>query len=484
LSERPISEFWKTQDRKAGKNPAASPHNRGEQTGPREDSSDNDGLYDPDEALWDPEVKPDQKANPKQLPVKLPRREPNQALATEIDSPAPVLRQMTQFAALNDITFLQALPQRTRGRSWAGLIWFALFVITPIVLATYYYYRVASDQYVAEFRFTVKDATAQGANTVGAASNGLLAILGSSGSTNTNNYIVVDYLTSMEAIQALQQRINIVDLYSKPSIDTWSRFNRLLPIESFARYWQYALTAHFDPVTGIASARVRAFSPQDALLIANTMVKLSEDLVNEIAIRSQKDAVRFSQGEVDKAEQRLRQIRDRLTEYRNRVGVIDPSTSVVASAATLIQTLRATLATQEAQLATMMRQNLLPTAPTVIVLKNQIQSTKEQISGLERSVGKNTEGASLSKIMGEYEQLDLERQFAQTMVTGALQALDQARANAAAQHLYITPYVRPTLPTTSTYPQRAVSVLKVAAIAIVLWLIGLLAVRSVRERFA
>ena len=49
---------------------------------------------------------------------------------------------------------------------------------------------------------------------------------------------------------------------------------------------------------------------------------------------------------------------------------------------------------------------------------------------------------------------------------------------------YITPYVRPTLPTTSMYPQRVFSVLKVALIAIVLWLIGMLAVRSVRERFS
>ena len=242
------------------------------------------------------------------------------------------------------------------------MIWFALFVITPIVLATYYYYRVASDQYIAEFQFTVKDATAQGANTAAAASNGLLAILGSSGSTDPNNYIVVDYLTSMEAIQALQQRIAIVKkicIPSRASIPGCNDFNQSLPLKSFARYWQHVVTATFDPVTGIALARVRAFSPQDALLIANTMVKLSEDLVNEIALRSQKDAVRFSQGEVDKAEQRLRQIRGlRLTEYRNRVGVIDPNTSVVASAATLIQTLRATLAAQEAQLATMMRQNL------------------------------------------------------------------------------------------------------------------------------
>jgi capsular polysaccharide transport system permease protein len=78
----------------------------------------------------------------------------------------------------------------------------------------------------------------------------------------------------------------------------------------------------------------------------------------------------------------------------------------------------------------------------------------------------------------------MERQFAQTMLTGALQALDQARANANAQHLYITPYVRPSLPTTSTYPDKFLSVLEVGGLAFVFWLILLLIARSMRERFA
>ena len=61
----------------------------------------------------------------------------------------------------------------------------------------------------------------------------------------------------------------------------------------------------------------------------------------------------------------------------------------------------------------------------------RVRRTKEQIAAVERSIGKKADGTSLSKVMGEYEQLDLERQFSQTMLTSALQALDQARANAA-----------------------------------------------------
>jgi capsular polysaccharide transport system permease protein len=139
---------------------------------------------------------------------------------------------------------------------------------------------------------------------------------------------------------------------------------------------------------------------------------------------------------------------------------------------------------QEAQLATFTRQSLLPTAPAVVALKHQIQSTREQLKRVEASVEKNSDGRPLSTVMGEYEQLDLEKQLAQTLLTGAVQALEQARANAAAQHLYITPYVRPSLPTSSTYPHRLWSVLYVAGVAFVFWLIALMIVRSVRERYA
>jgi capsular polysaccharide transport system permease protein len=244
------------------------------------------------------------------------------------------------------------------------------------------------------------------------------------------------------------------------------------------------VTAHYDPVTGIATAAVRAFSPQDALLIANSLVTLSEELVNQIANRSQRGNVRFAEAEVERAQGRLKNVQARMTEYRNRVGVINPTASVVASNSTLVQTMQGNLAQLQTQLETLKRQNLAPNAPAIVTLNNQIKSVKEQLQITEAAVGTSRDGTSLSSVMGEYEQLDLERQFAQAMVTSSMQALDQARANATAQHLYITPYVRPSQPRSSTYPKRFLSTAGVGALAFVFWLIGVLIVRSIRERFA
>ena len=365
-------------------------------------------------------------------------------------------------------------------RNMAERIWFGLSVALPVVIATLYYALIASNQYVAEFRFQVKDATSQSANSQ---TGQLISILGGSGgSLAYDNYIVTDYLLSRQVTEELQNRINIKQLYARPEGDWWARFNPSQPMEKFVSYWQGMVSSHFDQVTGIAVAQVRAFTPEDALLIANTILTLSEELVNRIANRTQTDAVRFAQGEVHRAEERLKAIRAKLTEYRNRVGVIDPATSVVASNSALTQGLRGTLAQLETQLQTLRLQHLQPNAPAIVTLQNQINSTKDQLAIIERSVGRNQSGESLSAVIAEYEQLDLERQFAQAMVTSTMAALDAARASAASQHLYITPSVRPSLPESSLYPRRFLAITTVAVLALIVWLIGLMIGRAVAER--
>lgn len=363
----------------------------------------------------------------------------------------------------------------------AAFISFAIMVLLPMAVASIYYGFIASNQYVAEFRFTVKDASPRGVSPA----NSLVSLFGGlSGSNTYDNYLIVDYLKSRYAVEQLAKRINVIPRYTSGEIDWFSRYNASLPVERFVTYWQGKINARYDQITGLAVAEVHAFTPQDAFLIANTLVTIAEELVNQIANRSQIDAVRFAESEVQRAEERLRGTRTKLTEYRNRMGLIDPVASVAASNATLIQTLRASLAQMETQLAALTRQNLEPTSPTITVLNNQIRSTRDQLQKVEGTVGHDTNGVALSAVMAEYEKLDLERQFAQTLLTGAVQALDSARASAATQHLYITPYVRPSLPESSVYPRRMISVLLVGLLAFFIWIAAFLLTRSIRERFS
>jgi capsular polysaccharide transport system permease protein len=362
---------------------------------------------------------------------------------------------------------------------YALIISFLILVVLPTIGASVYYFFYASNQYVAEFRFTVKDALP----TTTVPSAGLLGQINVMTGAQ-DNYIVTDFLTSREAIDELQKRINVIQMYSKSIADWWARYDSSQPVEKFIPYWQDMLTARFDQVTGIATVQVRAFTPEDALLIANTLVGMSEELVNRIANRTTSDAVKFAQNEVDKAEERLRNARAKMTDFRNRTGVIDPQSSLTASNSSLTQSMRANLVQLETQLGTLQRQNLQMDTPVMVSLRNQINATKQQIQNIEAAVAQSRDGVALSKVIGEYEQLELERQFAQNMVNATMQTLDVARANAAAQHLYITPYVRPGLPQSSTYPRPVRSVMMVAFLAFVFWVCLLLVARSIHERFA
>ena len=388
-------------------------------------------------------------------------------------------RQSPQAGTVSDRLLL--LPSQLAKRSYSAHVWFIACVVLPVALASIYYAFIASNQYVAEFRFSVTDTSTPALP----ASAGIMSMLGGGGSSaSSQNYIVTDFITSRQAIEELQRRIHVVNLYSKPSIDWWSRFPKEEPIEEFVNYWQRMVTARYDMITGIADAQIRAFSPADAQLVASTLVTLAEELINNIDKRSQEDAVRFAEQEVEKQKVHLQQARERLTAYRNKFGIIDPTTSVAASNSALIQALRGNLAQLETQLATLQSQNLAPNAPAVVVLKSQVKSTREQLARTEADVGTRSDnGSPLSTVVGDYEQLNLEVQFAQNMLTGAMQALTQARVNAGAQHLYITPYVRPHLPQSSVYPRRFLSVVMIALVAFSFWVAGLMIVRSIRERF-
>lgn len=377
-----------------------------------------------------------------------------------------------------------ALPQRRRSGISGELISFLLCVVLPVLAATVYYVGYASKQYSASFNFVIRD-TRTAANPGGVVSPLLSMLGGSNMASQAENYMVTEYILSRQAVDDLQAKISVRDMYSKADIDWWSRFDGSKPMERFLKYWQYMTTASFDEVTGTAAVEVRAFTPEDAYVIAKTLLSLSEKLVNETEQAPLMEGLRFAESELKRAEERLDQKRAVLTAYRNKETLIEPNSSVVLSNATLAGTLRATIAQIQTDTAALEKQKLSANSPQLQFLKVRLKSTQEQLVAVEAEVAKGKGGnSSIAQAVGRYEELDLERQFAQTMVLSAMQAVDQARANAIAQHIYITPYVRPAMPQTSLYPNRPIAILTVAGACFLFWTIGLLVVRSIREHLA
>jgi len=385
---------------------------------------------------------------------------------------------------------IPALPRLSNRRSLFTLLSFALCVLLPLAGVVVYFAAFAADQYVAEFRFSVTQNSQNGINqsaggsSQSSSSSGLAAMFGggSVSGASMQNYVVTDYLVSRQAAEELQRRLDVKQLYAKPSGDFWARFDPKQPLEKFVAYWKSMVFATYDPVTGIAAVEVRAFSADDAYDIASTMVTLAEEVVNNIAMRTQKDVVRYAESEVIRAEARVTQARKAIADFRAKEGFIDPASSAVGTNNELAKQLRLQIVQLQTDLNALGPKAIENNTPAAAMLKARITATRDQLTKVMSEIGQDREGnTSLANAMATYNQLDLDRQYAENLLINARQSLDQARASAASQQLYLTPYVRPTKPESAEGPTRILSTLMAGLGLFGIWILGLFIVRAILD---
>src|SRR5690606_23169061 len=108
---------------------------------------------------------------------------------------------------------------------------------------------------------------------------------------------------------------------------------------------------------------------------------------------------------------------------------------------------------------------------------------REKIGAERQKFGSETAtGEALSDVVGQYESLAVDREFAESTYTAALAAYDTARAEASRQSRYLAAYVKPTLAQDAEYPERAKLLLILSGFLLVLWIIAVLVFYSLRDR--
>ena len=123
-----------------------------------------------------------------------------------------------------EVASLPRREERKRGFNWLS---FFLVVVVPTLLGCIYFLGVASDQYVAEFKFAVSDSSPASMGPSMASSVASMMSGGSAATaSSTPNYMVADYVTSSNSVDELQKRIGLRELFSKPFIDWWVALQR------------------------------------------------------------------------------------------------------------------------------------------------------------------------------------------------------------------------------------------------------------------
>jgi capsular polysaccharide transport system permease protein len=329
---------------------------------------------------------------------------------------------------------------------------------------------------VSEFRFSLSSIDPPRLDPLS-----LLAGNASHSPAGMESQIVVQYITSRAIVDQLDASLDLRRMFSPPEADWWARLPRPTSIEALVLYWRGQVDPFYDPANGTVVVRVRAFTPAEALQLAKAIVAGSEQLVNELSARARHDTVRNAEAEVAQAEARLKTVLADIRAFRDREGLIDPGKTAEATG-TLAARLRDELVRTNADLTTL-KSYMRDDAPAVKVLKARIRSieTQQRVVAHDLTDPDRSRNDTLSRQLGSYEQLESERRFAEAAYQHALQGLDQARANADRQQVYIASFVPPSLPEEALYPRRWRTLGVVALIAFALWAIGGLAVQSIRD---
>lgn len=361
-------------------------------------------------------------------------------------------------------------------KSWWNRLPIALLlvVVLPTVVTAIYFLLIASPRYVSESSFVVRAPSQPQVSQLGMALQGVGLSAGS-----TDAYAIHEYVRSADGLRELMSKIDVVAVYDRPGIDALSRLQRPFAersFESFRKGFNNYITIGYDSQTGISTLRVQAFTAEDAKRINSALLAGGEGLINRMNARAAADTVAQSQLSVRQAQARLSAAQTALTTFRNREGVIDPVRSAVAGSQ-MIGELSVNLATLKAERAQLAAS--APDAPQLPALDGRIRAFERQIQIEQQKIAGDAD--SLAPKISVYEELALEREFADKLLASATAELSTAQVEARRQRLYLDTVVAPDAPDSPKEPRRLWAILTVLTTTLVLYGIGWLVWAGIRE---
>jgi capsular polysaccharide transport system permease protein len=298
---------------------------------------------------------------------------------------------------------------------------FLCTVIIPTIIAIIYYTFIASGIYTSESKFIVRAQSKDSSSGMPSSLSGVLGSIGGSLgglSTSQNDALTAEnYIASRDAMNILNNDLEIIKIYSSSSIDRLHRFGGL-------RFWDKSKESFFDYYTqdiigirhefesGISTLTVKAFDPDTAYHVNLKLNEISEGFINKVNDRARQDMLSFSEKEVGLAKKKVEEINQKIFDFRRR----DSQSNI---------------------------------------------SSNQQIT--------------------YYQQLASEKEFADRNLTLAISSMDQARIEAMKKRLYLEKISGPNKPDMAMEPKRIKGIFTVLIVGLLLWGMLSLIISGVKE---
>lgn len=350
-----------------------------------------------------------------------------------------------------------------------------LVIGLPMAVIALYLFVFASGRYETESKFYIRSAENGGSMPAGGMVAALLSA-GSGGMSSDDANIIVEYIRSRDMLELLDDRFNLREAFSSRDLDLYSRLSATASDEAFLEFYRKQVEANIGP-SSIVTLRFRAFDPEMAREVHAFILEESEAFVNRISKNLANMQIDFIHQEVNRSEERLRSTRNALLGFQNRAESVDPqqeSTVVFSN----ISALESELASLRAEL-TRLRSYLTEDAHQVFTLRAQIRGLEQQIQEEKRRLTGDQE--SLNQLVFEYQNYQIDNEFALQAFTSAYASLEATRLEASQQLKNLVAIQRPALPMAPAYPRKGYILLSSLLVLTLSYAIGRLILSVIND---
>lgn len=361
--------------------------------------------------------------------------------------------------------------QKTADFAWAKLGSFA-FVLLASILVVFYYWVIASPRYVSETQFMVKQA-----NSTESPFSGLAAIGSISGGMR-DALVLKKYIESREMAVALDQAVSLKAHYERDDFDLISRLAHESTIEEYVEFYQNHISVLHDELSDVLYVEVQTYEANYSLQVAQTLLKLSENFINELGSKMAQEQVGYAQKEVERSYGELKKFQSDLVNFQDKFKLYNPEQQGGALVGA-INELESEIIRQQTELKSLLA-FMRDDAAEVKAKKIRINSLERQLAE-EKNRLTNQDQQSLNKINVDFQEIKLNAELASDLYKTSLAGLESVRSEAYRKLKHLLVIENPALAQEDRYPRRIYNILTWFVCLVLLYLVARLILAIVKE---
>ncbi len=323
--------------------------------------------------------------------------------------------------------------------SFENFVLYLAIILTPFLFS--YFYFIARDKYQVSSSIVLRKSSNK--NTFSPDFNSLFTGFNNQASISESKYLEF-YLKSPEIFKKIEKELNFSFLYKKKGIDIFSGITLDSKNNKKYDFFRKQISIFTNKENGITEIKVKAFGPEEALLLNQFLIEQSELFINELNYEISKKELEFSRNQVNLSKQRLDNEKEKLKKFQAKYKSIDLGFEA-NSISKVIVALEEEIIKLKIKLLERKRVFVMEDVPEIKLIENQIKSLREQIE-LERQKLVNEDEYALNQRSLELNEINNNILFFEELYKTTLAKTESNRIDSIQQQIFLAILSNPSKP--------------------------------------